>query len=145
PAQKHAAAAALTRLEKERDSIIVGEMGTGKAQPLDCKVLTPTGWKRMGDIQEGDEVINPEGGTAFVVGVYPQGRKDIYRVTFSDGSQTECCDEHLWQVITPLRKWRDYSSQVLALQDMKHNLFSKSGNARYFIPIIRPVAFESQE
>ncbi len=30
PAQKHAAAAALTRLETERDAIIVGEMGTGK-------------------------------------------------------------------------------------------------------------------
>ncbi|MCZ7673806.1 MAG: DUF6094 domain-containing protein [Chloroflexi bacterium] len=30
PAQKHAAAAALTRLETERDVIIVGEMGTGK-------------------------------------------------------------------------------------------------------------------
>jgi len=145
PAQKHAAAAALTRLEKARDCIVVGEMGVGKAQPLDAKVLTPSGWKCMGDIQEGDEVVNPDGGTAFVVGVYPQGRKDIYRVTFSDGSQTECCDEHLWQVITPLRKWRNYSSQVLALQDIQHNLFSKSGNARYFIPIIQPVAFESQE
>lgn len=145
PAQKHAAAAALTRLEKARDCIVVGEMGVGKAQPLDAKVLTPSGWKCMGNIQEGDEVVNPDGGTAFVVGVYPQGRKDIYRVTFSDGSQTECCDEHLWQVITPLRKWRDGSSQVLSLQDMRYDLFSKSGNARYFIPIVRPVVFESQE
>jgi hypothetical protein len=61
----------------------------------------------MGDIQIGDEVSDPEGGTAFVVGVFPQGEKDIYRLTFSDGSRTECCDEHLWLVNTPLRKWRN--------------------------------------
>jgi hypothetical protein len=56
----------------------------------------------MGDIQIGDEVVNPEGGTAHVVGIFPQGKKDIYRLTFNDGSQTECCDEHLWLVNTSL-------------------------------------------
>ena len=144
PAQKHAVAAVLTRLEACPDAIVVGEMGSGKAQPLDSKVLTPTGWERMGDIRIGDEVINPEGGTAHVVGVYPQGKKKIYRVTFSDGAQTECCDEHLWQVNTPLRKWRDDSPQVLQLQEMKGEIFSKSGNAKYFIPMVKPIAFEQQ-
>ncbi|MCC6605247.1 MAG: hypothetical protein IT327_18715 [Anaerolineae bacterium] len=144
PAQKHAAAAILTRLETYSEAIAVGEMGTGKAQGLDNKVLTPTGWKRMGDIQVGDEVVNPEGGTSRVVGVYPQGEKTLFRVTFSDGSQTDCCDQHLWQVNTPLRKWRDYLPMVLQLQEMRQYLFSTSGNARYFIPLVEPVAFSEQ-
>ncbi len=144
PAQKHAAAAVLTRLERAREAIIVGEMGTGKAQPLDCKVLTLTGWKRMGDIKEGDEVVDPEGGTARVVGVYPQGMKDIYRVTFSDGSQTECCNEHVWQVLTPERKWRNHSPQLFELREIKNKLFSQSTNARYFIPLVKPIEFEEK-
>jgi len=37
---------------------LADDMGLGKAQPLDAKILTPTGWKRMGDIQVGDYVIN---------------------------------------------------------------------------------------
>ncbi|NLF65041.1 MAG: hypothetical protein GX579_10635, partial [Chloroflexi bacterium] len=142
PAQKHAAAAVLTRLQTERDALTVGEMGSGKAQPLTCRVLTPAGWKRMGDIQVDDEVINPEGGTARVAGVYPQGVKQIFRVTYSDGAQTECCDEHLWLANTPLRKWRGFHPQVFQLREMRDRLFTTSGNARYFIPIIRPMEFE---
>ena len=141
PAQKHAAAALVQRLQKHSDALLVGEMGTGKAQPLDSKVLTPTGWKRISDVQVGDVVVNPEGGTACVIGVFPQGKKDIYRVTFSDGAQTECCDEHLWQVYTPERKWRGQSPQIFELSQIRRKLFSKSGNTRYFLPIVEPVEF----
>lgn len=35
---------------------LVGPSGSGKAQPLDAKILTPSGWKLMGDIQVGDSV-----------------------------------------------------------------------------------------
>src|ERR687887_1353145 len=72
--------------------------GFAQAQPLDAKILTPRGWTTMGTIAVGDEVIDPEGGTARVTGVFPQGERDIYRVTFSDGSATECDLDHLWQV-----------------------------------------------
>lgn len=54
----------------------------------------------MGEIQIGDEVIAGDGSATKVVGVYPQGVKSIYRVTFSDGSSTECCKEHLWRTQT---------------------------------------------
>ena len=86
PAQKHAAAAILTRLETCSEAVAIGEMGTGKAQGLDNKALTPTGWKRIGDIQVGDEVVNPEGGTSRVVGVYPQGEKPLFRAAIPAGT-----------------------------------------------------------
>ena len=38
--------------------------GAGKAQPLYSKVLTPTGFKPMGEIHIGDEVISGNGNTA---------------------------------------------------------------------------------
>ena len=144
PAQKHAAAAVLTRLETADEAIVVGECGSGKAQPMDCKVLTPTGWKRMGDMAIGDTVVNPEGGTARVIGVYPQGKKAIYRVTFRDGAQTECCAEHLWQVLTPERKWRQQPPQVFELQQIRHKLIGQCNQGRYYIPLVKPVEFVEQ-
>ena len=72
--------------------------GGGKAQPLDAKVLTPTGWRRMGDLAVGDLVASPDGRIAPVIGVFPQGEKDIWRVTFEDGRVVECCDDHLWKI-----------------------------------------------
>lgn len=71
-------------------------VGLGKAQPLTAKILTPNGWKLMGDMQIGDEVIAYDGTISKVTGVFPQGEKDIFEVVFSDGAKTQCCDEHLW-------------------------------------------------
>ena len=72
------------------------EVGTGKAQPLDAKLLTPAGWVRMGDICVGDQIITGDGSRTVVEAVFPQGKKEIFRVTLSDGATTECCEEHLW-------------------------------------------------
>lgn len=75
-----------------------GEPGTGKAQPLDAKILTPSGWKTMGEINAGDYVMTPFGKPSKVVNVYPQGEKDIFRIKTKDGRQTEACGEHLWKI-----------------------------------------------
>lgn len=125
--------------------IIAFEMGTGKAQPLTAKVLTPQGWRLMGDIQVGDEVINSQGTVSHVTGVYPQGEKEIYKVTFSDGSSTECCDEHLWSVNTPTRIWRGMPARVLSLKQIANDLCINNGNAKHYIPIVKPVQFPNQD
>lgn len=78
--------------------LIADPPGLGKAQPLYSKVLSPTGWRKMGTLKVGDLVCNPTGGVQWVSGVFDQGEKQNYKVTFHDGSSTECCDEHLWLV-----------------------------------------------
>ncbi len=90
----------------------VMEVGEGKAQPLDAKILTPAGWVSMGDILEGDDVIAGDGSITKVIGVYPQGEQDIYRLTCNDGATTECTSEHLWLTTTHyernnLRRYKD--------------------------------------
>jgi len=125
-----------------KTAILSGEMGTGKAQPLTAKVLTPTGWRTMGALRVGDSVIDPDGGTATIEGVFPQGVKPVYRVTFCDGSSTECCDDHLWLVNTPLRKWRDQAPRVLPLREIRERLHHANGNRQHFIPLVAPVEFE---
>ena len=77
-------------------AIIADEMGLGKLQPIDSQVLTPYGWRMIGEIKIGDHVIGSDGQPHRVTGVFPQGKKDVYRVTFSDNSSVESGLEHLW-------------------------------------------------
>ncbi|WBA43882.1 SNF2-related protein [Hymenobacter canadensis] len=119
-------------------------MGLGKAQPLHARILTPTGWTTMGDIRVGQAVINSQGRTSHVTGVFPQGEKEIFRVTFTDGSTAECCAEHLWAVQSPVQKYRGQGYQVKELADLRHDLHDPHGNTKWFVPVVQPVQFEAQ-
>lgn len=85
-------------LQRQDLVIIAARPSMGKAQPIDAKVLTEAGWKNMGEIRPGDDVASVDGRPSTVLGVFPQGVKQIYRVTFSDGRVAESCGEHLWRV-----------------------------------------------
>lgn len=78
-----------------RNFLFIGPPGTGKAQPLDSLVLTTSGYKKMGDIQVGDEVFTGSGNRGKVSGVYPQGVRPIYKITLQDRTSIEVSDEHL--------------------------------------------------
>lgn len=73
-----------------------GAAGGGKAQSVDSQVLTPFGWRRIGDLKVGDKICDTEGGAGSVIGVYPQGKKQLYRIKTHDGGETLACDEHIW-------------------------------------------------
>ena len=85
--------------------VVAGRPSMGKAQPLDARVRTRDGWKRVGDLAVGDALASIDGAPSIVTGVFPQGRRPVFRVTFSDGRSTTCCAEHLWRV-----HYRDWPS-----------------------------------
>lgn len=70
--------------------------GGGKALDVREPVATPYGWAEIGSLQPGDAVLGASGTACQVLGVHPQGRKALYRVTFSDGSHSDCTADHLW-------------------------------------------------
>ena len=80
-------------------TLLKGMAGSGKAQDVDSLVITPKGTKRIGDVIPGDLVISEDGKPIKVLDIFPQGKKDLYKITFSDGFSTTCCKEHLWNVI----------------------------------------------
>ncbi|BAU83147.1 phosphate starvation-induced protein [Streptomyces laurentii] len=112
----------------------------GRAQPVFTNVLTPDGWRPIGDLQVGDLVIGSNGEPTPVLGVYPQGEKDIYRLSAQDGSWTLCCGEHLWTVRTAADKRRNKPWRVLETREMIGNL--RAAHApRYELPLLTaPVA-----
>lgn len=70
--------------------------GTGKAQPLYSKVLTPNGFVRMGDLKVGDKVFAANGNKSTVTGIFPQGLRKIYEITLENGYKCRASDNHLW-------------------------------------------------
>ncbi len=85
--------------------ILAARPSMGKAQPLDARVRTRTGWAQMGDLVVGDALASVDGAPSIVTGVFPQGEKEVFRISFSDGRSTECCAEHLWSV-----QYRDWAA-----------------------------------
>ncbi|MFD4553115.1 PhoH family protein [Streptomyces sp. NPDC058469] len=117
----------------------------GRSQPIFTNVLTPDGWRPIGDLQVGDLVIGSNGEPTPVLGVYPQGERDIYRVSAQDGSWTLCCGEHLWTVRTASDRRRDKPWRVLETQEMIGNLRAAHAR-RYELPMLTaPVCFPERE
>lgn len=123
---------------------VVGQAGTGKAQPLHSKVLTPTGWTTMGSLTPGDRVIGRNGKPTTVVSVHPQGKKPIYRVVFSDNTSTECCDDHLWNVKTENDRGQNKGWRTLPLSEVR-GFLARNKKRQLSIPMVEPVEFEKQE
>ncbi len=125
---------------------LIGKAGTGKAQPLDARVMTPDGWRMMGQMEPGMQVMTPEGTPADVLEVFPQGEKDIYRVHFSDGSATECCKEHLWYTRTTLNRDQRKPGSVKSLEEILGSLrYGAQRKRNHSIPVTKPLDFAPRE
>jgi phosphate starvation-inducible protein PhoH and related proteins len=117
----------------------------GRAQPLFTKVLTPSGFRPIGDLCVGDFVIGSDGRPTEVLGVYPQGFKEIYRLHTQDGSSTLASGDHLWSVNTRDDRRRGEPARVLTTKEMVGNLRA-AHHHRYELPLLSaPVDFAERQ
>lgn len=79
-------------------ALISADVGAGKALLETQKVATPKGWRLMKELQVGDSVIGSNGKATKVTGVYPQGLRELAKLTFSDGTEVICDLDHLWDL-----------------------------------------------
>ena len=77
---------------------IAGGASTGKALEENTLIKTPTGWIPIKDLRVGDFIASTTGELQTVLGVYPQGIRPCYRLTFSDGTFIISDSDHLWTV-----------------------------------------------
>lgn len=100
----------------------LGMFGTrrfGKAL-LDSELIyTPYGPKKIGFADIGDIIYGDDGKLTTIVGVYPQGFVDMYKVTFEDGRSIVCCGQHQWKV----KYHGDY--KVMSTMGIIHSDFQK--------------------
>jgi phosphate starvation-inducible PhoH-like protein len=117
----------------------------GRAQPTSTPVLTPSGFRPIGNLQVGDLVIGSNGRPTPVLGVYPQGQKEVFRLSTQDGASTLCCAEHLWHVFTASDRRRQKPGRVLETREMIGRLRTFHQH-RYEVPLVSaPVEFEPRE
>ncbi len=117
----------------------------GRAQPLDRQVLTPSGFRAIGSLRVGDLVTGSDGLPTPVLGVYPQGRKEVFNVRAQDGASTVCCGEHLWFVTTPDDRKRDKAGRVLETREMVGRL-RRHHQHRFELPLLSaPARLEPRE
>ena len=152
--------------------ILADDMGLGKAMPNDTLIYTPNGKVEISSIDVGDEVIGSDGKSHKVIGVYPQGVRPTYKITFNDGYSILCDEEHLWRVSTSNygnntnnnRKDREIVLSTKQMLDeyltieKKGNGYNsnknynfktyykyKNGNLKWQIPTVKPIQFNNQE
>jgi phosphate starvation-inducible PhoH-like protein len=117
----------------------------GRAQPIFTKVLTPTGFCPIGELEVGDLVVGSDGRPTPVIGVYPQGLKEIYRVSTQDGASTLASADHLWAVATRDDRRRGKPLRVLETREMIGRLRAAHYH-RYELPLLSsPVEFEPRQ
>lgn len=143
---------------KEELGMVIGGSGFGKALSVNELVCTSNGFKKMGDLLITDKVIGRDGKQHNILGIFPQGERDIYTVKFSDGVTCDCDMEHLWNVNSreQRRKRRkingveyripDNSFKTMSLKEIYGKINEKNKTklfkGNFKIPMTEPVYFD---
>lgn len=135
--------------------LLQGGNQCGKEQPIYSLVYTPKGGMQIGSLKVGDFVFGEDGNKYKIDGIYPQGVKPVYRLTFNDESYTDCGLDHLWKVRTPGSRFRKTTRhgnhsfgfekwQILTLKEILNRWGANpTPRNRIAIPMCEPVEFES--
>ena len=116
------------------DNVLLGgATSMGKAQPLTSMVLALDGWKAMGDVRVGDRLASVDGAESVVTGIFPQGERQVYRVTFKDGRSVRCCGEHLWEVGGSFMK----RTRVISTEELAEKLKFSTARGRITVPLFK--------
>lgn len=150
-------------------SILADDMGLGKGLVLNTLAITPKGVVKFGDLKIGDEIIGSSGTPCNITGIFPQGVKQLFRVTFNDGYSVLTDGSHLWSVSSnnsgENSKNRENRYITLSTEQMldknlvleqkgtgwnekrpyKFNTYYKQSNGqnKWQIPIVKPIEFSN--
>lgn len=114
--------------------LIIGDTASGKALTVDTPMPTPSGTRKMGDLKVGDLVWGSDGNPTEVLGVFPQGREAVVKVTFSDGQEVRCSRNHLWTVYNQNMLVETYGPITLSVEDLLKRGYKNRAGAKYWVP-----------
>lgn len=106
-------------------------VGSGKAMPYYTQVKVPGGWKALGELKVGENVIGPQGNVTAVTGIFPQGVTDNYKFLFEDGREAESHPLHQWEVFEDGQE----KSFVTTTQDIVQHF----NEFEYAVPLVQRI------
>ncbi len=132
---------------KEPRLLLMMPPRAGKQLADDTLVPTPQGWKRHGDLKAGDEVFHPSGVPVDVLAVSEKTPSNV-KVTFSDGSEFYCHENHEWTLYNRLRgEWQTVETRHF-LNDTRFGVkkqVTSGGRSSYQLPIVEALRYTGTE
>lgn len=132
------------RKKNPKLTLFYGLPKVGKALTMDSLILTNIGFKKMSSLSDDDMIIGSDGKPHNLLGIFPQGLKNCYRLLFIDGTSVECSEEHLWTVISK-RNHSKHKKETKTTKQLKADYKDKQGRYIYAINYVLPVQFSEQE
>lgn len=121
----------------ENKILCLAAAGSGKCCPNSVQIPSPNGWATVGQIKVGDYLFDRKGNPTKVLGVYSQGEREVYEITFGDGRKARCSIDHIWSVHK--KTWRDINSfKEYTLKDIledKWERIDKRGHKEHLFAI----------
>ena len=135
--------------------ILADDMGLGKMEPISSLIPTENGFKTFGELKLGDMVFGEDGNLHPITKIFEHKDKEIYKLTFSDGTFSYCGLDHLWKVRTKnmvKRKqgWKTMSLKELIESKLQYTDESRVKNGlnprnKYEIPVTLPVQYKEKD
>lgn len=126
-----------------------GATGSGKALPNSTRIPTPNGWTTVENIRVGDYLFDGFGKPTKVLGVFPQGKKDVYEITFKDGRKARCCKDHLWSFNTHTQKAKSKHSRNFYTETLEEIIEKRkiigSRGFNIMVPLNKAVNYPEKE
>ena len=130
---------------KDKNILCLACAAGGKAIPMDTVLPTPNGPKKAGDVRVGDFLFDRNGKPTKIIGVYPQGEKEIYEITFGDKRKAKCCKEHLWYVNKTTWKDKNKFEAFSTAELLQEKLINTNRRANFYIPVASAVKYETKK
>lgn len=111
-----------------------GSAGGGKGLLPDELIATPYGYRKLRDLSVGDNILSRDGTITKVIGIYPQRKQPIYKVTFADGATLTTDGPHKWLYST-------IQSHQWKIGTTKHLTERIREGAQLAIPTCEPLQF----
>jgi hypothetical protein len=127
--------------------LMYGTRRFGKALRNDQHLYYTDGSIRpIGLAKVGDEIFGSDGRPTNILGVYPQGKVNLYELELSDGRKSICCDEHLWTVYDyQAKKYKTLPLKEIMADGWMYNRQRQGGKKqtiyKYFLPINKAVDY----
>jgi hypothetical protein len=151
PHQKEAVQFLLSR----KKCILADDMGLGKMEPISSVIPTENGFKTFGELVIGDNVFGEDGKLHPITKIFEHKGKEIYKVTFSDGTFSYCGLDHLWKVRTKNMTKRKQGWKTMSLKELIESKLQYTDESRvkiglkprnkYEIPVTLPVQYKEKE
>ena len=134
---------------KDKNIICLAGAGSGKSIPNSTIIPSSNGWRKVSEIKKGDFLFDQDGNPTKVLGVFPQGKKEVYEITFGDKRTAKCCIDHIWSVHKDTwkdkDKFKDYTLKEI-LEDKWEKIDTRGHKTHVFsIPCSKAVKYNATQ